>query len=85
MKEQITDNWIDINDIEKPIKQDFKSKNTTIEVLVTDGVNVDMCEYSIGGNHISKQWESFLDYRCDIYETDIIAWQHLPDLGRFAK
>lgn len=69
--------WISVKD-EAPIQQDFQSVYLDRMVIVTDGVNVDIGSFAIGGNKIGKPWAKFSDYG-QIESDDITHWMPLPE------
>lgn len=64
--------WISVDDAEKPITQDYQSAYLTRDVIVTNGYRVWVSSYAIGGNHVGIPWEGFT-------EDSITHWMPLPD------
>lgn len=80
IREDTQSPWVSVEDIEKPIIQDYQSSYLTKTVLFTNGGIICECDYVIGGNHIGSPWESFSD--CMIKKSSITHWMPLPALPK---
>ena len=68
--------WISVDDInDAPLYQDYQTAYSTRDVICTDGENVFIATYAIGGNHVGIPWCGFQGVNADY----ITHWMPLPE------
>ena len=69
--------WIPVGHYLPLTIEEAKWPYDSIEVLVTDGVNVCLCEFQVGKTIPARYWAAFSAYS-DIQPQHITHWQYKP-------